>query len=225
MTAYLSLTRTRQIDANGLELLRLECLTIARKPSLNPRPITLKDLARAYRSLPHQDEAFAELEADARATSWDAAMRRTRPWYATWAPGPAAPQSLGSQLVVSGARGAQVFRIGTASRAGSLEPLPEGQWGIEPPAWASGRAGDWGASWGPGLGPVSVPLVWQGPGRTERSAIEIHIDWNGRTSPGTAGCVGIKDRQAMQSLLTWLEQAKPARLFVDWRLGTCPKPY
>jgi len=86
-------------------------------------------------------------------------------------------QSIGSLMVVSGAPGAQQFRIGSRSRSGSLEPLPEGRWGIEDVAWAAG-ADNYSGSWGPGLGPVSTPLRYLGPGTTERSAIEIHIDSN-----------------------------------------------
>ncbi len=132
-------------------------------------------------------------------------------------------ESAGSLLVVSGAPGAQQFKVGARSRAGSLEPLPEGRWGIEDIAWASGRD-NYSGSWGPGLGPVSTPLRYLGPGSTERSAIEIHIDSNARTSPGTAGCIGIANEADYRKLVSWLRDSDPHDLFVNYGLGTCPQP-
>lgn len=128
-----------------------------------------------------------------------------------------------SLIVVSGAPGAQQFRIGAKSRSGSLEPLPEGRWGIEDVAWAGGRD-NYAASWGAGLGPVSTPLRYIGPGTTERSAIEIHIDSNARTSPGTAGCIGIANEVDYRKFVSWLRDSNPRELYVDYSLGTCPKP-
>lgn len=132
-------------------------------------------------------------------------------------------QSIGSLMVVSGAPGAQQFRIGSRSRSGSLEPLPEGRWGIEDVAWAAGKD-NYSGNWGPGLGPVSTPLRYLGPGTTERSAIEIHIDSNARTSPGTAGCIGIANENDYRKFVTWLRDTDPRDLLVDYNLGTCPKP-
>lgn len=132
-------------------------------------------------------------------------------------------QKIASIDVVSGAPGAQRFRTGAQSKAGSLEPLPEGRWGIEDIAWAKGRD-NYNASWGPGLGPVSIPLRYLGPGSTARSAIEIHIDSNARTSPGTAGCIGVAGEADYRQLVSWLRETDPRDLFVDWRLGTCPQP-
>ena len=76
----------------------------------------------------------------------------------------------GRLIVVSGAPGRQSFRTAAASVPGSLEPLPEGLWRMEEPVWA-GPVGDWGKSWGPGLGPVSIPMAYVRPGATRRSAI------------------------------------------------------
>jgi len=132
-------------------------------------------------------------------------------------------KSVGSLSVVSGAPGAQQFRTGARSRAGSLEPLPEGRWGIEDIAWAKGRD-DYSGSWGPGLGPVSTPLRYLGPGSTERSAIEIHIDSNARYAPGTAGCIGISNEKDYRKFVEWLKDTDPRDLFVNYGLGTCPKP-
>lgn len=129
----------------------------------------------------------------------------------------------GSLIVVSGAPGAQQFRTGARSRSGSLEPLPEGRWGIEDVAWAAGKD-NYTGSWGPGLGPVSTPLRYLGPGNTERASIEIHIDSNARTSPGTAGCIGIANENDYKKFVSWLRDSDPRDLFVDYNLGTYPKP-
>lgn len=128
---------------------------------------------------------------------------------------------VGEVLTVSGAPSAQNFRTGAQSRAGSLEPLPEGRYGIADIAWAGGR-NNYGASWGPGLGPASVPLSYLGPGRTQRSAIEIHYDSNASVSPGTAGCVGMRSISDLQTLVGWLRDSDPQHLYADWGLGTCP---
>jgi lysozyme len=133
-----------------------------------------------------------------------------------------AGQAVGVLEVVSGAPGAQQFRTGAESKAGSLEPLPEGRWGIEDIAWAKGRKDDYSGSWGPGLGPASVPLRYLGPGHTERSAIEIHYDANASMSPGTAGCIGMRSVADLKTLIGWLRDTDPRDLFADYGLGTCP---
>jgi GH24 family phage-related lysozyme (muramidase) len=132
-------------------------------------------------------------------------------------------KAVGTLQVVSGAPGHQAFRKGVDSRSGSLEPLPEGRWGVSDIAWAGGRD-NYNASWGPGLGPASVPLRFLGPATTERSAIEMHFDANHGTSPGTAGCVGFQSIADLQAFIGWLRKSDPRDLFVDWGLGTCPKP-
>jgi GH24 family phage-related lysozyme (muramidase) len=124
-------------------------------------------------------------------------------------------------LVVSGAPRAQEFRTGAASRAGSLEPLPEGLYRIENIAWAGGQD-NYSASWGAGLGPASVPLTYLAPGTTRRSAIEAHYDANHGTTPGTAGCVGMRSISDLQILIRWLRDTDPRDLYVDWGMGTCP---
>ena len=50
----------------------------------NPAPITLEQLFRFNRGLPHQLAAITELEADLMANGYVAAMRRDRPWFNTW---------------------------------------------------------------------------------------------------------------------------------------------
>ena len=50
----------------------------------NAAPITLQQLFRYFKSLPYQLAAIAELEADVAANGYAKAMRRDRPWFATW---------------------------------------------------------------------------------------------------------------------------------------------
>lgn len=50
----------------------------------NAAPITLEQLFRFYRGLPHQAAAIGELEDDLAANGYEKAMRRDRPWFKTW---------------------------------------------------------------------------------------------------------------------------------------------
>lgn len=122
-----------------------------------------------------------------------------------------------TMMVVSGAPGRQQFRKGPDSKAGSLEPLPQGRWYIEDIAWAGGKD-NYDASWGEALGPASVPLRYLGPGATGRSAIEIHYDANRSYSPGTAGCLGLLSLDDLRKLVGWLRADDPRLLLVDWGL-------
>lgn len=122
-----------------------------------------------------------------------------------------------TMYVVSGAPGAQNFRLGRDSRAGSLEPLPQGRWRISSIAWAAGKD-NYSGNFGPGLGPASVALSYLGPGTTQRSAIEIHYDANHGSSPGTAGCVGLNSIADLRTLVGWLRRVDPKVLVVDWGL-------
>lgn len=50
----------------------------------NPAPITLEQLFRFNRGMPHQLAAISDLEQDIRENGYEAAMRRDRPWFKTW---------------------------------------------------------------------------------------------------------------------------------------------
>lgn len=128
--------------------------------------------------------------------------------------------------VCSGQPIKQFFRIGKNSKAGSMEPLPEGKWLIHDILWADGKDNYHGQVFAvKGLGPVTVPLSYKEPNTTGRSDIEIHIDWNKtKGSPGTVGCIGISSVTDYQRLVSWLRETNPRALYVDWGLGTCPEP-
>ena len=50
----------------------------------NPAPIRLEQLFRYFKALPYQLASIVELEADLAANGYAVAMRRDRPWFATW---------------------------------------------------------------------------------------------------------------------------------------------
>jgi hypothetical protein len=50
----------------------------------NPAPITLQQLFRYYRELPHQIAALVMLEEDIKTNGYAVAMRRDRPWFTVW---------------------------------------------------------------------------------------------------------------------------------------------
>jgi hypothetical protein len=50
----------------------------------NNKPISLEQLFRYYKALPHQAAAVQELEADLSKHGYEIAMRRDRGWFATW---------------------------------------------------------------------------------------------------------------------------------------------
>lgn len=124
--------------------------------------------------------------------------------------------------VCSGSPSRQFFRKGNQSVAGSYEPIPEGKWYIGDISWAGGANKYDGPIHQSGIGPVTVPLRYVEPGKTQRSGIEIHIDWNRQSSAGTAGCVGIYTTADYKRFVSWLRETDPRDFFVDWGLGTCP---
>lgn len=50
----------------------------------NEASITLEQLFRFWRDLPHQRASIPELEADIKKHGYEVAMRRSRPWFSTW---------------------------------------------------------------------------------------------------------------------------------------------
>ena len=126
--------------------------------------------------------------------------------------------------VCSGQPRKQMFRKGVDSPAQSMEPLPEGKWSIGDVEWCGGKDNYEGAVWNSGLGPAKIELGYLGPGTTARAGIEMHIDWNRATAPGTAGCVGLLNVADFKTLVGWLRDTNPRTLYVDWGLGSCPAP-
>ena len=127
--------------------------------------------------------------------------------------------------VCSGSPRHQVFRTAEDSEPRSFEPLPEGRWTISDVLWKDGKDNYSGRVWKDGLGPAKIHMCYKEPGATRRSAIEIHIDWNkSGGKPGSAGCICPHDIAGFKTLVSWLRDTDPRSLYVDWGLGTCPRP-
>jgi GH24 family phage-related lysozyme (muramidase) len=60
----------------------------------NDKAITLEQLFRFNRGLPHQLAAITELQEDIAANGYAAAMRRDRPWFATWSQSGKQPEAI-----------------------------------------------------------------------------------------------------------------------------------
>ena len=125
-------------------------------------------------------------------------------------------------LVVSGGPRNQFFRRGKDSKAKSMEPLPEGVYSVGQIEFKNGKD-NYAGTWGEGLGPVWIGIEYIRPGKTERSALGIHLDENVSYAPGTAACIGIRSIDDLKKLVRWLRMDDPQTLLVDWGLGTCPK--
>jgi lysozyme len=129
-------------------------------------------------------------------------------------------QSNDSIFVVSGQPNHQKFRTGADSMPKSFEPIPEGKWYMHDIEWAGGKDVYDGKVWSSGLGPVKIRLDFVPPNGTRRENVEIHIDWNRQTLPGTAGCIGLNSASDFKRLVTWLRARDFRDLYVDWGLGT-----
>lgn len=147
---------------------------------------------------------------------------------------------LGAVTASSGSWRAQNFRVWTKSVTGSAEPVPEGEWLIDPLYAHNGLTfaaefGDYDTTFfetddgntAASLGPVYMPVYYRFRERDRsqhvngrpRSEIGIHLDAG---TPGTAGCIGIRSKAELQTLVGWFDDAAtaPRRVFVDWGLGT-----
>jgi len=123
-----------------------------------------------------------------------------------------------SMFVVSGQPKRQFFRTGKDSRRGSYEPLPEGKWRIRNILWAGGPDVYDKKMFKDGIGPVKIPVDFNPKSGTDRDLIQIHIDWNRSTAPGTAGCIGVASVADFKRLVGWLRDTDPRELIVDWKL-------
>lgn len=120
--------------------------------------------------------------------------------------------------VISGAPGAQRFKLPADSDAGSGEPIPQGRYAIGDIDWANGKD-NYDASHGEGLGPVWVPLIKKQ--QDDRDAFGMHGDWNWITqgrAPGSAGCVVTSTLSELKQLVSLLRKHDPRELVVYWGL-------
>lgn len=128
--------------------------------------------------------------------------------------------------VCSGAPGFQFLRAYSdpASKPGSLEPIPEGRYGIGPLEFVGG-AFDWVGTWGDGLGDlwcsIIVPEAMSRAGG--RNSFGFHLDENRAWSPGSAGCVTFATKREAEVWVQHMRKHDPQELVVDWGLGTINK--
>ncbi len=137
-----------------------------------------------------------------------------------------------SLKVRSGLPRNQKFRLKPESIPGSDEPLPQCDYDIKDIVWSGGPDDFAAQAFNSGTGPVFVPLDPLVAGLTRRDGFEIHIDWNrypfspgaanGRSAPGTAGCIGLLSVADYKILVSWLRAHNPRRLTVDWGLPQSP---
>jgi N-acetylmuramoyl-L-alanine amidase len=119
--------------------------------------------------------------------------------------------------VRSGLFGAQFFRTGKNSEAGSGEPIPEGEFDMGPIEWA-GPVGNYAKSWKTGIGATWRSL--EPKFQTARSALGQHRDLS---TPGTLGCVGLQSEADERKCVEWETKYPTRELHVDWGLGTAKK--
>jgi len=121
--------------------------------------------------------------------------------------------------VVSGIPSRQDFeKGGPHNQVGSCKPLPQGDYSVQPRIdWAGGK-GNYNASFGPGLGPVWVPI--KPLFNTPRSGFGFHLDPNRINSPGTAGCIAFTTVTDLKRFVAWFDDpdTAPKFLTVDWGL-------
>jgi hypothetical protein len=120
--------------------------------------------------------------------------------------------------VASGARGRQTLRKPSDPRStpGNLEPIPQGRYHIGNIMFANGKD-NYEGSWGNGLGPVWIGL--DADFSDDRGAFGIHLDSNIGASPGSAGCVVVRDVPELKRLAAALRKHDPKTLIVDWKLS------
>jgi lysozyme family protein/peptidoglycan hydrolase-like protein with peptidoglycan-binding domain len=119
--------------------------------------------------------------------------------------------------VASGARGRQTFRRPQDPRSfpGNLEPIPQGKYTIGSIAFAGGKD-NYEVSHGAGLGPVWVSL--DADFSDDRGAFGFHLDSNIGGSPGSAGCVVLRDVVDLKRFVAALRKHNPRVLDVNWNL-------
>jgi N-acetylmuramoyl-L-alanine amidase/uncharacterized protein YraI len=121
--------------------------------------------------------------------------------------------------VVSGVPSRQDFETGGSHNVpNSLKPLPQGDYSVQPLIdWAGGK-GNYNASFGPGLGPVWVPITPKF--QTPRGDFGFHLDKNRTGSPGSAGCIVFTTDSDLRRFVAWFDDPEiaPKSLTVDWGL-------
>lgn len=114
--------------------------------------------------------------------------------------------------VRSGAPSAQVLLSPEKDYAGSMRPIPEGNWIVGKPE--KSPIGNWGE----GLGEWWIELTPVNP-KHNRKNIGIHLDANQSYSPGSAGCIVTTTKRDLEKIIEWIWEYKVASLTVTYNLS------
>ena len=120
-----------------------------------------------------------------------------------------------SFTVFSGQPHAQYFRRPQDPRsvAGNMEPIPQGKYTIGKADWVNGE-GNMSGSWGPGLGPVWIPI--SATFSDDRGSFGFHLD----AGPiGSAGCVVFPNSADLKRFCDVLAPLSGVTLDVDWGIS------
>lgn len=137
--------------------------------------------------------------------------------------------------VVSGQASNQLLQKCSDRIAGSGAPIGEGVYDLGDPDatrrvnWASGKVGDYGASFKAGLGPIWIGIHAAKGYKSTTYDLGQHADWNQDEGyPGTNGCMGVPtpghDLTGLKRLAGWYAAHDIAQMVVDLGLGTVPRP-
>ena len=112
----------------------------------------------------------------------------------------------------SGQPHAQYFRRPQDPRSvpGNMEPIPQGLYKVGKAEWVNGE-GNLSGSWGPGLGPVWIPI--SATFSDDRGSFGFHLD----AGPiGSAGCVVFPNSADLKRFCELLAPLSGVTLDVDW---------
>lgn len=132
------------------------------------------------------------------------------------------------QIIVNSGQGYnQVFLKAGQGMPENNAPLEEGLYDLGPLEWAGGE-GNYNALFpaGVSIGPTWVDILPDPTNITRRSALGIHLDGNRDFSPGTSGCIGLKNVPDLKKYVSFYKDqyGAPTRLIVNWGLGTVKVP-
>jgi TP901 family phage tail tape measure protein len=119
----------------------------------------------------------------------------------------------------------QTFTTAAKSKSDSKAPIPEGQYGLDKPEWASGKKGNFSRSFpnkNNAIGSFWLPTPNDTP--NNRSAFGIHFDNDLAIRPGSDGCLVLGSKSDILKLQGWMDKSNPNKLIVDYGFGTVADP-
>lgn len=116
----------------------------------------------------------------------------------------------------------QELQTDAKRQSGDMSPIPEHVYTLGQLEFAGGKF-DWQGSWGTGIGDLWCAINPVG-GTGSTAALGFHLDDNRPTSPGSAGCVVFRTKVDAETWVVAMRKHDPARLYVNWGLGTVSLP-